>query len=129
MSASERRRFPRFPFHSQGLLTLAGQAFPGTVLDVSAKGVLFSVEALPEVAAGADCGLEIMQAGEPEFRTSRAQVAYRRERLLGVEFLDLCEEGHRFLQRVIDMNLGVETMLERGLQDMLAVPAAAADTV
>lgn len=121
MPASERRRFARFPFHSQGALSIAGQQYQGTVLDVSLKGALFRAE---DVLAGAGsmCSLEIFHAGQPGFCTATALVTYHRENLVGLEFVDLTEGARQLLAQVIDMNLAVDTLLERDLLDMLDVP-------
>lgn len=122
MHASERRRFPRFPFHSQGVLSIAGQPQQGMVLDVSLKGALFCADNTFTTSAGNMCSLEIFHAGQPGFCTATALVTYHRENLVGLEFVDLTDGARRLLVQLIDMNLAVDTLLERNLLDMLGIP-------
>ncbi len=122
MSHSERRRSPRFPFHSQGALSFAGQHLQGTVLDISLKGALFSVPNGLELSAGKMCSLEIFHAGQPGFCSATALVTYQRENLVGLEFVDLTDGARQLLAQVINMNLAVDTLLERDLLEMLGVP-------
>lgn len=118
MPFSERRHFPRFPFHSRGTLHLAGQRHQGSVLDVSLKGALFR-SADPLEAMAGNLNLEIGHSGEPGFRLATARVVYQRHNLLGLEFVELTEYARQFLGEVINMNLAVDSLLERGLPEML----------
>ena len=122
MPASERRRFARFPFHSQGALSIAGQPQQGMVLDVSLKGALFCADNPFTASSGNMCSLEIFHAGQPGFCTATALVTYHRENLVGLEFVDLTDGARRLLVQLIDMNLAVDTLLERNLLDMLGIP-------
>jgi len=122
MPSSERRRFPRFPFHSQGALSLAGQVYEGTLLDVSLKGALFMADSHLGEAAGHMGCLEIFDAGQPGFCSATALVAHHQENLVGLEFVDLNDGIRQLLTQVINMNLAVDTLLERDLLDMLGVP-------
>lgn len=119
MPFSERRHFPRFPFHSRGALSLAGQQHLGTVLDVSLNGALFRTVDPLESIAGGRCNLEIVHSGEPGFRLATARVVYHRDNLLGLEFVELTEYARKFLGEVISMNLAVDALLERELSEML----------
>lgn len=123
MSVSERRRFPRFPFHSQGALSLAGQHYPGTVLDVSLKGALFSADAAFAADSGHSCKLELFHAGQPALCHVDAVVAYRREGLVGLEFVEPGENARQLLQTIMEMNLAVHSLLNRNLPEMLGQTA------
>lgn len=122
MPSSERRRFPRFPFHSQGALSVAGGVHQGMILDVSLKGALFRADSLFGVEDGQMCCLDIFQAGQSGFCSATALMAYRRENLIGLEFVDLSDGARQLLKQVIEMNLAVDTLLERDLPAMLGTP-------
>ena len=122
MPSSERRRFPRFPFHSQGALSVAGEAHAGTVLDVSLKGALFMADGHFGAMAGQLCSLDLYHAGQPGFCSATALVAYHRESLVGLEFVDLTDGARQLLTQVISMNLAVDTLLGRDLPEMLGAP-------
>lgn len=123
MPISERRRFPRFPFHSQGALSVAGQPHPGTVLDVSLKGALFRADNVFGASVGNMCSLELFHAGQPGFCTATALVTYHRENIVGLEFVDLTDGARQLLAQVANMNLAVDTLLERDLHEMLGGPS------
>lgn len=124
MSYTERRRFPRFPFHSQGCLSLDGGEYLGTLLDVSLKGALFRTPEPLAAMAGSSCRLEIFHAGAPSRLVATARLAYHRRNLFGLEFSYLTEEAWRLLGSVMHMNLAVETLLHRELPELLEQAAS-----
>ena len=119
MSYTERRRFPRFPFHSQGCLTLDGGEYLGALLDVSLKGALFRTPEPLAAMAGSPCRLEIFHAGAPCQVAVTARLAYHRHNLFGLEFSHLTEDAWRLLGSVMHMNLAVDTLLHRELPELL----------
>lgn len=119
MSRPERRRHPRFPFHSQGALCLAGAEYRGTLLDVSLNGALFTADHLRDLAPGSVCQLDVFHAGQPGFCTATARVAYQRESLVGLQFDALSAPVRQLLAQVAAMNLAQEALLTRQLPEML----------
>lgn len=123
MPFSERRHFPRFPFHSLGVLGLAGGQHSGTVLDISLKGALFRTVEPLEAMAGNSCSLEIFHSGRPGFHIATAVLAYHRRNLFGLEFVELTRDARLLLGEVMNMNLAVDALLHRELPEMLALRA------
>jgi hypothetical protein len=119
MIPDERRRFPRFPFHSRGFLSIGERQHLGSILDVSLKGALFSSVEPLELTPGTACRLEIYHAGQEEVGAATAVVVYCREGLIGLELHDVDAATGGVLARVVAMNLGVSSLLERNLPDML----------
>lgn len=126
MKIEERRRFPRFPFHSRGFLAIGERQHLGTILDVSLKGALFSSVERLEIAPGTACRLEIYYAGQEEVGAATALVAYCREGLVGLELHDIDAATCGMLERLVAMNLGVNSLLERPLPEMLEAEAPTA---
>lgn len=124
MSFAERRRYPRFPFHSRGFLVVDGLPYFGELLDVSLKGVLFAALEPLALSQGAVCQLEILHAGQESVCTASAIVAHLRDDgLLGLRLVEPDAEVQQVLQQVVVMNLGTPTLLDRDLPELLA-PAA-----
>lgn len=119
MITDERRRFPRFPFHSRGFLAIGERQHLGSILDVSLKGALFSSVEPLDLPPGTTCRLEIYHAGQEEVGAAIAVVVYCREGLLGLELRDIDAVTGGILARMVAMNLGVSSLLERPLPDML----------
>lgn len=125
MPFAERRRHPRFPFHARGFLAIDGKQHLGTVLDLSQKGALFEASEPVNPGRGAECTLRLFHAGQDEICNAAAVVACQREDgLLGLQLLDLDGGARQILQQVVDMNLGVRSLLDRELPEMLGQPAA-----
>lgn len=120
MSFSERRQFPRFPFHSRGALDFVNAERQGTVLDVSLKGALFRTEDPLETLSGNFCALKVSRFGWPAFHVAMARIAYQRRNFLGLEFIELSNDARMFLGEVMNMNLAVDSLLDRDLPEMLA---------
>ncbi|MDP3538847.1 MAG: PilZ domain-containing protein [Azonexus sp.] len=129
MLTPERRRFPRFPFHSQGMLSFAGEQHSGTVLDVSLKGALFRAISPIDFMGGNRCYLEIFHAGQPFFCTATAHVAYHHESIVGLEFVELTKGAQQLLAQVMDMNLAVDSLLEREFPELLVHHIATCNAV
>jgi len=127
MSCPERRRHPRFPFHSLAALSLAGEEYRGTLLDVSLNGALFRADHLGCLAPGSSCQLEVFHAGQPGFCTAEARVAYQRESLVGLQFDSLSAQVRRLLLQVAEMNLAQTALLARQLPEMLGEGAGTVD--
>lgn len=125
MIPTERRRFPRFPFHSKGFLSADGRQHLGTVIDVSLKGALFSSVENLCLGPGTSCQLEIFHAGQEEVCVATAVVAYIREDLIGLQLIDTDQLTQEILSKVIAMNLGVDSLLSRDLGELSPVDVTA----
>lgn len=92
------------------------------VLDVSLKGALFNADNVFVAAPLHMCSLDLFHAGQPGFCTATALVSYQRGSLVGLEFVNLSDAARKLLTQVVEMNLAVDTLLERDLSEMLDTP-------
>lgn len=119
MPYPERRRHPRFPFHSSGILELAGTRYSGTLIDISLNGALLRPVQPVGAEAAEPCCLELLNGNNRSWRVNAVRIAHRRGEMLGLEFLDLNGDAEHFLAMLIEMNLGLATLLDRGLPALL----------
>ena len=124
MPVPDRRRHPRFPFHSRGFLAIHDEQHLGTVLDVSLKGALFASVVPLAVAKGDRCCLELFHAGQEQVCSAKAVVAYRRDSLVGLELVEVDASTAAVLRQVVNMHLGVTSLLDRNLPEILGADAA-----
>lgn len=118
MSLSDRRRYPRYPFHSRAALLLDGRELNGTLIDVSLAGALFAVDQQIEPPTGAECRLAIHRHRQAA-GSMRGTVVYRDRHLLGIQFMEIGGAAESELRLMIDMNLASPRLLERDLPALL----------
>jgi hypothetical protein len=119
MSLLDRRRHPRFPFHSRGAIAVAGCHYQGTLLDISACGCLFVTDASVDLAPGHACQVLVRHAPRRDAPSFVGIVAHRHDHLLGIEFVDIGQDAHATLYQIIEMNLAPPRLLERELPALL----------
>ena len=119
MSLSDRRRYPRFPFHSRGCLQLGASIHQGTLLDISLKGGLFAPDGNPELSAGQECQLKVFQGGAARFAKLDGRIIHFHGHLIAIEFKPVSEESLRWFQETIELNLAVPTLVERDIPALL----------
>ena len=119
MSLSDRRRHPRFPFHSRASLQLDDSLHQGTLLDVSLKGGLFVPDAKSDVSAGRECRLKVFNGGVGRFFALDGSIVHFHEHLIGIEFKPVSGESLRWFQQVIELNLAIPELMQRDLPALL----------
>ena len=119
MSLSDRRRYPRFPFHSRGSLQLDVSCHQGTLLDISLKGGLFVPDANPDVRVGGACRLEVFSGGAAGFIALEGSIVHFHDHLIGIEFKSINEESVRWFQQIIELNLAIPALLDRDVPALL----------
>jgi hypothetical protein len=126
---SQRRRYPRFPFHRIASILFDSGECSGSLLDASFNGALF--EASSRLGAAlTDCVLIIPFSRDPEEAIRlQTQVAYRRGARLGLHWEQIDAESTMKLQRLVEMNLGTLRLLERPLLSLIWPPANQAPPV
>ncbi len=126
---SQRRRYPRFPFHRIASILYDSGECSGSLLDASFKGALF--EASSRVGAAlADCVLIIPFSRDPEEAIRlQAHVVYRRGARLALHWEQIDAESTMKLQRLVEMNLGTLRLLERPLLSLIWPPVNQAPPV
>jgi len=118
MSLSDRRRYPRYPFHSRAALLLHDRELNGTLIDVSLAGALFAVDQQIDLPTGTACRLAIHRHRQSA-ENMRGTVVYRDRHLLGIEFMEIGATAESELRLMIDMNLAPPRLLERDLPALL----------
>jgi hypothetical protein len=119
MSLSDRRRYPRFPFHSRAALLLDDLEFNGTLIDVSLAGALFAVDQHLDLPSGTECQLAIHRRRWQFGEKMHGTVVYCAKHLLGIQFLEVGGTAEDELRLMIDMNLASPRLLGRDLPALL----------
>lgn len=119
MSLSDRRRSPRFPFHSRATLLLDDLSVNGTLVDVSFAGALFAVDQHLDLRVGTKCRLAIFHRQRQFKQDIAGAVANCDKHLFGIEFLKIGGAAESDLRLVIDMNLAPPRLLQRDLPALL----------
>lgn len=115
----ERRRVPRFPFHAQASLRIGEELVLGKLLDISYNGALFSRAPLPAANRGDDCLLTLTGGGVGSRDLAiHGYVAFVQADTVGIEFRRLGHEELAGLMSIIELNLGVPSLLERNLDNL-----------
>ncbi|MDR2625683.1 MAG: PilZ domain-containing protein [Zoogloeaceae bacterium] len=123
-----RRRFARIHFDSPACLAFRRQGvereYPAKVLDFSLKGALIQTDASVDLAPGASCTLALDLSGMDGDETlesgicMRAEVAHIRGRDIGLVCVEIDLDSITHLRRLIELNLGDETLLSRELEHL-----------
>jgi hypothetical protein len=123
-SASERRRFHRFPFQSQALLRVGQQArLPAVLLDISLNGALLEVPGLGTSSIDdndGELGLSVrgeVNGNEVTMSMDVQVVRLERERV-ACRFLEVDADSFSSLKSLIEDNLGNVALLDRELTQL-----------
>ncbi|WP_162888670.1 PilZ domain-containing protein [Dechloromonas sp. HYN0024] len=119
MSLLERRRSPRFPFHTSAHIVIGNIEHNGTVVDLSASGVLIRAAEELDCRLGEPCELNLLIGNLPGQVIFRGVVVSQRRQLLGIEFRNVEVAARLALEKVIEMNLGVPQLLDRDMPALL----------
>jgi hypothetical protein len=119
MSLSDRRHYPRFPFHSRAALLLDGLELNGTLVDVSLAGALFAVDQHLDLPSGTACRLAIYQRRRQSVENMHGTIVYCANHLFGIRFKQIGDSAQSELCRMIEMNLAPPRLLERDLPALL----------
>lgn len=119
-AGAERRRFPRFPFHSRAVMRLGNYVHAGTLLDISYNGALFECPLPGTVVPGDKCYLTVLNdGGRRRGLDVRGSVVYADSATIGIQFLPLEWNELGGLMRIIELNLGTQELLSRQLGSLL----------
>lgn len=119
MSLSDRRRYPRFPFHSRAQMQVDVREFKGTLMDISLSGALFAVDQPPGFSPGTECRLVIHHRRQHAAEGMRGTIVYCADHLIGIKFLEVDGAAENDLRLMIDMNLALPQLLKRDLPALL----------
>lgn len=115
-----RRQFSRIFFQTQARLYLHGQEYPVEIADLSLKGALVQPSTGPMLATG-DHGTLKISLGEhgPQIRME-ISVAHHQGSLYGLACREIDLDSITHLRRLVELNLGDESLLERELALLIA---------
>lgn len=115
MTNEDRRHFSRILFDTPARLLIGGDALPVHVHDLSLKGAMIRFASQPGWANGTSCTLElILNEGETLIRMDM-EVAYRQQDCIGLVCREIDLDSMIHLRRLVELNLGDETLLDRDL--------------
>lgn len=116
--SSERRNFNRINFSHPCVLTALHHIGPVEVHDLSLKGALVSAPTDWQVDVGTPCVLEVKLGDDARIRLI-GSVVHVDARGYGIhcESIDLDSISH--LRRLVELNLGDETLLQRDLHSLV----------
>ena len=118
--SAERRHFSRIAFASPAQLVTVEQRLPVQVLDLSLKGALLLLPPGSGVEPGALCLLDLPLAPHDGRITMAAQLAHVEGDRVGLLCLGIDIESITHLRRVIELNLGDASLVERDLKALVA---------
>lgn len=118
--AEERRRFSRVRFQSGCSVTFGERQFSGSLADISLKGALLSFfEKLP-AGRGDSCRFEMSLGGTEIVLSLDANVVFTTKERIGIRFGAVDLESMIHLRRLMELNIGDATKVQKELFLMMA---------
>lgn len=115
----ERRHFVRVQFDSPAQLTSAQGTLEAKVLDLSLKGALLQTREAIAPAAGTPCQLTIALTERDHIAMSM-QIVYAEGHSIGLRCRNIDLDSVTHLRRLIELQLGDPSLLERDLAELTA---------
>jgi hypothetical protein len=112
---TERRRFTRISFDAKTELNVGGSIFDVALVDVSFNGVLVKSDEPLTFDIGQEAEVTIHLLGDDIAIRTPATLAHKREQEYGFLIENLDIDSLTLLRRLVELNLGDETLLEREL--------------
>ncbi|MDH3354944.1 MAG: PilZ domain-containing protein [Chromatiales bacterium] len=115
----EKRHFTRFNIGGTTEVHYLGSTFPAELLDISLKGALINKPVGVELPMDSTCDLHIVLEGSDVAINMSGHVTHLLETQVGVccDHIDLDSITH--LKRLVELNLGDESLLERELHELV----------
>ncbi len=120
MVTEERRKNPRFPFHSKGEIRIDCFAYRGALIDFSQFGALFeSGIQLLGLSHGQKCSLDILQLNDKPLCTIDGNIMHWSGNMIGIQFLAFEQGRLECLLGVGPLNLAPARLFDRKLAALL----------
>jgi hypothetical protein len=116
---SEQRRFSRFLFDTESVLSLDGSSRSVQLIDISLKGARVEFSEGPVPAPGAKASLEVVLLGGNATIRMETEVVHCEERRVGLCCLRIDLESIGHLRRLLELNSGDPQLIERELSALL----------
>ncbi|MCW8825175.1 MAG: PilZ domain-containing protein [Gammaproteobacteria bacterium] len=119
VASHEKRHFARFKFDGTTEVHYLGKVFPAELIDISLRGALITKPADIELPLDSVCDLHIILEGSDIVINMSGHITHRLESQVGIccDNIDLDSVTH--LKRLVELNLGDESQLERELQELI----------
>ncbi|MFT7110570.1 MAG: hypothetical protein ACI843_002239 [Psychrobacter glaciei] len=115
---SEHRRFTRIPFDAATQVTQDNDAWPVDLLDISLNGVLFKQPENWKINPGKPMLIDITIADKTKIKME-ARLVHITTDEAGCKCIHIDLDSITVLKRLIELNLGDDTFLERELSSLI----------
>ena len=117
----KQRRFTRIPFHVPAQLEIEGETFACSLVNVSLKGALVELVHDATPPAGATCAVTIdLDPGSGARIRMDGDIAHQRGKQVGIRCDELDLESVQHLRRILEFNVGDESVVMRELGELVA---------
>lgn len=117
----KQRRFTRIPFRVPAELEIEGERYPCSLVNVSLKGALVELTQGAAPSTGASCAVTIdLDPGSGARIRMDGDVAHQRGKLVGIRCDELDLESVQHLRRILEFNVGDESVVLRELGELVA---------
>ena len=120
-SPENRRHFTRIPMDSEVNLSCGDQHYKGQLLDISLKGALMETPEAPDSTPSGNCQLSLTLNGTDITISMEGEIVHHQGAQLGMRCDSIDLESITHLKRIVELNLGDESLLERELAELLEV--------
>lgn len=118
--SQEKRHFTRFKIDGSTVVHYLNKKFPAELIDISLKGALFTKPSGVELPIDSICDIQVALDGSDVVIKMSGHITHRLETQVGIccDHIDLDSITH--LKRLIELNLGDESLLERELHELIS---------
>lgn len=123
----QRRRFARIFFNAAARISLNGRALFCELSDLSLKGALLRVATDEQIAPDTACALELQLDNADTRICMTGTIAHCQSvdghKRLGLRCTEIDIDSATHLRRLVELNLGSDTLLQREFSALVADPA------
>lgn len=119
----EKRQFTRIAFDASARLISGDQDWPAQLLDISLKGALFKLPQAQELIKNNEVSVYLLLSDEETEIRMAGHVAHIEDQQVGIacDHLDVDSASH--LRRIVELNTGNESLLEREFEALINLAA------
>ena len=115
----EKRHYKRIHFVDEIEISHAGKTYHGMVMDISLKGVLIKLKELPAGdVAGLNWQIRLPLSPEVEILVN-AKPSHVEQHSVGFQFTEIDSDSMMHLRRMLELNTGEASEIERELEQMV----------
>lgn len=114
-SDNDKRRFSRISFDAEVHLILGSDEYSAHLLDIALKGALVELRQPAVDLAGRICKLRLNLGKDGESIVMDGMVAHQEGQHIGIKCTQMDVDSLTNLRRLVELNLGDETLLHREL--------------